>query len=58
MPDAVKAALGAFAEKDSILWVVAFTGCSILVGLGKLKPETLEYLLFAIGGAVASQKKE
>jgi len=45
-------------EKDSLLWCVAFTGVCILVGLGKLQPETLTYLLFAIGGAVASQKSE
>ena len=45
-------------EKDALLWCVAFVGVCILVGLGKVKPETLEYLLFAIGGAVAAQKSE
>jgi len=45
-------------EKDALLWCVAFTGVCVLVALGKVKPETLEYLLFAIGGAVAAQKSE
>lgn len=48
--------------KDSkvILWAVAFVGVSVLVGLGKLKPETIEYLLFALLGqaALPSNKKE
>ncbi len=40
----------------TILWCVAFTGVCVLVGLGKIKPETIEYLLFALGGAIASGK--
>lgn len=43
---------------QAALWVVAFAGVSVLVGLGKLKPETIEYLLFALLGRAASGKKE
>ncbi len=32
------------------LWSVAFLGVCVLVGLGKIKPETIEMLLFAIVG--------
>jgi hypothetical protein len=39
------------------MWVVAFVGVCILVGLGKLKPETIEYLLFALMGQVAGMSK-
>jgi hypothetical protein len=39
-----------------ITWTVAFVGVCVLVGLGKIKPETIEYLLFAMGGAVASKR--
>lgn len=39
-----------------VTWVVAFVGVCVLVGVGKLKPETIEYLLFAMGGAVASNR--
>lgn len=43
----------------TILWCVAFTGVCVLVGLGKIKPETIEYLLFALlGGAVSGGKKD
>lgn len=39
------------------LWVVAFTGVCILVGLGKLEPKTIEYLLFALVGAMSNRKE-
>lgn len=41
-------------------WTVAFIGVSILVGLGKLPPGSIEYLLaWAAGRAMApSQKKQ
>ncbi len=39
----------------TVTWIVAFTGVCVLVGLGKIKPETVEYLLFALGGAVATR---
>lgn len=45
----------------TVTWIVAFVGVCVLVGLGKIKPETIEFLLFALGGAVATkatQKKE
>lgn len=40
------------------MWVVAFVGVCILVGLGKLKPETIEYLLFALIGQAAVFKSQ
>lgn len=39
------------------MWVVAFVGVCVLVGLGKIKPEVIEYLLFALVGRTASGKK-
>lgn len=36
------------------LWVVAFVGICIMVALGKLKPETIEYMLFAMLGKRAA----
>jgi hypothetical protein len=36
-------------RKDG-LWAVAFVGICIMVALGKLKPETIEYMLFALLG--------
>ncbi len=39
------------------LWAFAFTGVSILVGLGKLDPSTLTNLLFALGGAMTLKGK-
>lgn len=44
------------ASHDSVLWAVAFTGVCVLVGLGKIKPETVEYLLFALVGRAATTK--
>lgn len=44
-------------DKEAVLWVVAFTGSVILVGLGKLKPETIEMFLFAIVGRAATKGK-
>ena len=38
------------------MWVVAFIGVTILVGMGKLKPETIEYMLFALVGQAAVRK--
>lgn len=32
------------------MWVVAFVCVTVLVGMGKVKPESLEYLLFALIG--------
>jgi hypothetical protein len=39
------------------MWVVAFIGVCVLVGLGKLKPEAIEYLLFALVGRSAVTRK-
>ncbi len=38
-----------------IMWGVAFAGVCVLVGLGKLKPETVEYLLFALLGKASAK---
>lgn len=43
-------------DQYMVMWVVAFIGVSVLVGLGKLKPETIEFLLFAMGGAAVANK--
>lgn len=45
----VKALLSEGVRKDG-LWAVAFIGICIMVALGKLKPETIEYMLFALLG--------
>lgn len=42
--------------RQSALWVVAFVGVCIMVGLGKVKPETIEYLLFAMLGAAGTKR--
>ncbi len=42
--------------KDDALWAVAFIGVCVLVGMGKLKPETVEYMLFAVVGRAAAGK--
>ena len=42
-------------DDNSVLWGVAFVGVAILVGLGKLKPETLEMLLFAVIGRASKR---
>jgi hypothetical protein len=41
--------------RQGVLWVVAFIGVSILVGLGKLRPETIEYMLFSLLGYGAAR---
>lgn len=43
-------------HKAYALWALAFVGVCVLVGLGKVKPETLEYVLFALLGFAASRK--
>lgn len=44
------------ADHDAILWGLAFTGVCVLVALGKLKPETIEYMLFALVGKASTKK--
>lgn len=36
--------------EKNLMWGIAFIGVCVLVGMGKLKPETIEYFLFAILG--------
>lgn len=48
----------AIADDKNIMWAIAFVGVCVLVGLGKIKPETIEYLLFALLGARSTRKKE
>ena len=38
------------------IWAIAFICVSILVGLGKVKPETIEMMLFYIVGAALKEK--
>ncbi len=59
MPNLVKEVLSDDRAQYA-MWAVAFTGVCVLVGLGKLKPETVEYLLFALLGKAStkSTKKE
>lgn len=38
------------------LWALAFVGVCLLVGLEKVKPETLEYVLFALFGFASSSR--
>ncbi len=42
-------------SQEIFLWALAFTGVAVLVGLGRVKPETLELILFAIIGRAASK---
>lgn len=41
----------------AVLWAFAFTGVSVLVGLGKLDTSVLTNLLFALGGAMSLKGK-
>lgn len=43
-------------DKEAVLWVTSFVGACVLVGLGKLKPETIEMFLFAIVGRASTKK--
>ncbi len=45
----LKALLSEGVRRDG-LWAVAFLGVCIMVYMGKLKPETIEYMLFAMLG--------
>lgn len=40
---------------DTVIWCVTLTVVGVLVGLGKIKPETLEYILFAVAGYAGSK---
>ncbi len=44
-------------SQEVLLWALAFTAVSVLVGLGKLKPETLEFMLFALVGRASNGGK-
>ncbi len=39
------------------LWLAAFTGVAVLVGLGKVDSSMLTNLLFALGGAMSLKGK-
>lgn len=41
--------------RQGVLWVVAFVGVCVLVGLEKLRPETIEYMLFSLFGYGAAR---
>ncbi len=41
--------------RQGVLWLVAFVGVCILVGLNKLRPETIEYFLFSLFGYGAAR---
>jgi hypothetical protein len=42
---------------QNVLWALAFTGVTVLVALGKVKPETMEYMLFALVGKASGSKR-
>jgi hypothetical protein len=43
---------------QAALWAVAFTGVVVLVALGRVKPETLEFMLFALVGRASVGKEK
>jgi hypothetical protein len=53
----VKAILSEGVRKDG-LWAVAFVGICVMVALGKLKPETIEFMLFALLGKQSERGKK
>ncbi len=58
LPSVLKNVVNSESSKDW-LWALAFVGVCVLVALGKLKPETIEYLLFSLlGRALVSKPKE
>lgn len=44
-------------DKEVLLWVIAFVGTCVLVGLNKLDPKMVEMFLFALVGRAASSRK-
>lgn len=44
-------------DRDTILWALTLVGVCVLVGLGKVKPEVLEYMMMAIVGRASVGKK-
>lgn len=53
----IKNVLSEGVRKDG-LWAVAFIGICVMVGLGKLKPETIEFMLFALLGKQSERGKD
>lgn len=53
----IKTLLTEGVRKDG-LWAVAFVGICIMVAMGKLKPETIEYMLFALLGKQSERGKK
>ena len=45
-------------KSHTLMMLAAWTGVCVLVGVGKLKPETIELLLFAILGAASKQTRK
>lgn len=45
-------------ENDNFLWAFAFVGVCVLVGVGKLKPETVELMVMAIIGRLSTSRKD
>lgn len=45
----VRALISEGVRKDG-LWAVAFVGVCVMVAMGHLKPETVEFMLFALLG--------
>lgn len=54
----VKEYLSAVAEdRDTVLWGLTLVGLCVLVGLGKVKQEMLEYMMMAIVGRASQGKR-
>jgi hypothetical protein len=49
--------IASIASGNDYLWAIAFVGVAVLVGLEKIKPETLEYLLFALAGKASLKSR-
>lgn len=43
-------------QSDTVVWVAAMLMVGVLVGLGRLDPKMVEYMLFAVAGRVVSGK--
>lgn len=56
---ALLAKLNQLSQQDktqAFLWAVAFTGVCVLVALGKVQPDMLEKVLFALIGGMAMKR--
>lgn len=57
MTSSIKDLLSEGIRRDG-LWAVAFTGVCIMVAMGHLKPETIEFMLFALLGKQSERGKQ